>query len=351
MNPVLNAFLGLTFLGLSIAGTVLMYWLWGFPYDHEKYRSKAPPFLMAVHRIIGYLYVTIYIIMMWQMFPRLWNYQIEFSPRSSIHLSLGFLIGGILFLKFLVVRFFKHLESRLAPIFGTLLMLSTLLLVGLSVPMAFKEYQLRKSVAGGDIFSSENIDRMNLLISRANFPEDAPRAEMSDINFLLNGRKVLLSKCVQCHDLRIVLLKPRTPANWANTVRRMSERTVASPISSEEQWWVTAYLIALSPELQRGFKSKMEEDMALKEISFQIDLDEKTPIAPEKVESFRLREAKAVYELKCSGCHFLSNVENNPPQGIEDLNSLVSRMITNGLDASREEISKIIFYLSDKYVK
>ncbi len=313
MNPVLNAFLGLTFLGLSIAGTVLMYWLWGFPYDHEKYRSKAPPLLMAVHRIIGYLYVTIYIIMMWQMFPRLWNYQIEFSPRSSIHLSLGFLIGGILFLKFLVVRFFKHLESRLAPIFGTLLMLSTLLLVGLSVPMAFKEYQLRRSVAGGDIFSSENIDRINLLISRADFPEDAPRAEMSDINFLLNGRKVLLSKCVQCHDLRTVLLKPRTPVNWANTVRRMSERTVAAPISSEEQWWVTAYLIALSPELQRGFKSKMAEDMAPKEISSRSDLDKQPVIISEMMDSFRLGEAQNVYELKCSGCHFLSNVENNPP--------------------------------------
>ena len=91
--------------------------------------------------------------------------------------------------------------------------------------------------------------------------------------------------------------------------------------------------------------------MALKEISFQIDLDEKTPIVPEKVESFRLGEAQNVYELKCSGCHFLSNVENNPPQTIEDLNSLVSRMITNGLDATTEELSNIIFYLSETYVK
>ena len=351
MNPALNAMLGLTFLGLGIAGTLLMYWLWGFPYDHEKHKSKAPPSLMAVHRIIGYLYVAIYIIMMWQMFPRLWNYQIEFSPRSAIHLSFGFLIGGVLFLKFLVVRFFKHLESRLAPLFGTLLMLSTLLLVGLSVPTAFKEYQLRRSIVGGDVFSSENIDRINLLISRPDFPEDAPRAEMSDLNFLLRGRKVLLNKCVQCHDLRTVLLKPRTPANWANTVRRMSERTVAEPISIEEQWWVTAYLIALSPELQRGFKSKMEEDMAPKEISSQIYLDEEPPIFAESVESLRPDEAKNVYELKCSGCHYLSNVENKPPQTVDDVNSLVSRMVTNGLDASGDELSKIIFYLSETYAK
>ena len=39
MNPITNAILGISFLGLGIAGTVLMYWLWGFPYDQEKYKK------------------------------------------------------------------------------------------------------------------------------------------------------------------------------------------------------------------------------------------------------------------------------------------------------------------------
>ena len=345
MDPVLNAVLGLVFVGLAFAGTILMYWLWGFPYDHEKYKSEAPLSLRMVHRIIGYLYVAVYLILMWQMVPRLWNYQIEFPARTVIHLSFGMLIGIVLFLKFLVVRFFKHLESRLAPFFGTLLMISTILLAGLSVPMAFKEYQLRKRVAGGEIFSDQNIRRIERLVSEAGFSEDVPLADLSKEEFLLKGRKVLLRKCVQCHDLRTVLIKPRTPSNWVSTVKRMSERTVAEPIYKEEQWWVSAYLIALSPELHRGFRTKLEEDKS------GVSIKSASVLSESEVDKFSLTEATGVFEMKCSACHFLSNVVNNPPTSEVEVYSLVDRMILNGLEATESELSQIIFYLSETYTR
>ena len=345
MDPMLNAVLGIAFIVLAFAGTILMYWLWGFPYDHEKFKSEAPLSLRMLHRFIGYLYVIIYIILMWQMVPRLWNYQIEFPARTVIHLSFGFLIGIVLLLKILVVRFFKHLESRLAPFFGTLLMISTILLTGLSVPMAFKEYQLRKSVAGGEIFSDQNIKRIERLVSEAGFAEDVPLMDLSKIEFLLKGRKVLLRKCVQCHDLRLVLIKPRTPANWVSTVKRMSDRTVAEPIFKEEQWWVTAYLIALSPELHRGFKTKLEEE------KFDVTLKPASTLSGSETTIISLKEATTVYEMKCSGCHFLSNVENKPPTSKEEVYSLIDRMMLNGLQATETELNQIIFYLSETYTK
>ena len=69
MDPMLNAILGIAFVGLAFAGTILMYWLWGFPYDHEKFKSEAPVSLRMLHRVIGYLYIVIYLTLMWQMVP------------------------------------------------------------------------------------------------------------------------------------------------------------------------------------------------------------------------------------------------------------------------------------------
>jgi len=352
MNPITNAILGLSFLGLGIAGTVLMYWLWGFPYDHEKFRTGAPPYLLFIHRSIGYLYVIVYLLLMWQMVPRLWSYQIEFPARTVVHLSLGILIGGVLFLKVLVVRFFKHLESRFAPIFGTVLMLSTLLLVGLSVPMAFKEYQLRRNVSGGDVFSGENILRIKLIVPEAGFGSEVPLDEITDRESLMKGRKVLLNKCVQCHDLRTVLIKPRTPTNWVNLVKRMSERTVAEPIYEEEQWWVTAYLIALSPELQMGVTAKRESQKILPIGKIEMGSDPVIELPNESTRRiYDLNEVKPLFELKCSACHYLSNIENNPPKTGEEVQALLSRMIGNGLDISDSELDQIAFYLSETYTR
>ena len=38
---LLNIILGLLFLALAIANTLLMYHLWGYPYDYERHRSPA----------------------------------------------------------------------------------------------------------------------------------------------------------------------------------------------------------------------------------------------------------------------------------------------------------------------
>ena len=95
MGPIWNAVLGLIFWGLSVVATFLMYHLWGYPFDHETHKSDAPPGLMRLHRVIGYLYGLIYVILMWQMVPRLWNYQIEFPARTVAHLMLGMTVGVI----------------------------------------------------------------------------------------------------------------------------------------------------------------------------------------------------------------------------------------------------------------
>jgi hypothetical protein len=158
MDALVNAVLGLVFLGLALVGTFLMFKLWAYPFDHKTLKSEAPPFLVMLHRSIGYAYFAIYVYLMSQMAPRIWSYQIELPARTVAHMCLGLAIGAILIVKIAVVRFFKHLEGEMVPFLGTGLFVCTALLIGLSVP-----FTLRASYASyglsGNAFSQEGIDR------------------------------------------------------------------------------------------------------------------------------------------------------------------------------------------------
>src|SRR3990167_9505985 len=139
METWLNVGLGLLFLVTGLVNVLLMYRIWGYPYDKAALKSSAPRSLVLTHRASGYLFVLIYVYLMSQMLPRIWHYQIELPPRSVMHLTLGLAIGIILVVKIGIVRFFKHMESTLIPMLGTALLICTALLVGLSVQFVFKE--------------------------------------------------------------------------------------------------------------------------------------------------------------------------------------------------------------------
>ncbi len=106
-----NSLLGLMFVSLAATLTFLMFYVWKFPFDHEKSKSFAPPLAITFHRLLGYLFVVIYVYIMWNMVPRLWSYQIELPARTVVHLVLGILIGALLITKIVIVRFFKHIEA------------------------------------------------------------------------------------------------------------------------------------------------------------------------------------------------------------------------------------------------
>src|SRR5579862_8077826 len=159
MNIVISAALGIIFLGLGLAATFLMYYLWGFPFDKATRTSAAPRPLMRLHRILGYSYGVLYLFMMTQMVPRMWQYQVELPPRTVAHLILGFLIGAILIIKIAIMRFFRHFEEWM-PYLGTLLFVCTVLLLGLSLPTAFHEGSLAANAVGGSVYSSANRRRV-----------------------------------------------------------------------------------------------------------------------------------------------------------------------------------------------
>lgn len=53
--------LGIAF---GFSAMFLMYKLWGYPFDHEKHKSGAPRWAMALHRGLGYAFALLYIALM-----------------------------------------------------------------------------------------------------------------------------------------------------------------------------------------------------------------------------------------------------------------------------------------------
>jgi mono/diheme cytochrome c family protein len=349
LSALTNTILGLLFLVLGIAATFLMYHLWGYPFDHEKLKSSAPPRLMLLHRVLGYAYVAVYLILMTQMVPRLWRYQVEFPARTVVHLTLGMMVGVLLVIKIAIVRFFKHLEGTLIPLIGTVVMVCTVLLLGLSVPFSLRAIYLERHAPGGSAFGEENLRRVSMLLSRAQLPGELPPADLATTAGLHKGQSVLMTRCVQCHDLRTVLARPRTPNEWTDVVRRMSERSsVLQPITSQEQQYVIAYLIAISPELQQGVSNQRaasESHATAKEI-----VKSAGTTRPAMAE-FDLGQSRRIFETSCVQCHALSKVERNPPRTQKQAEELVARMVDNGLEAPEADLRQIIFYLKTTYAK
>ena len=349
MGAFENTILGIAFWVIGLANTLLMFKLWGYPFDHERLASSAPRSLMFVHRALGYAFLAIYVSLMVQMVPRLWAYQVELPARTVAHLVMGIAIGAALFVKILIVRFFRHLESSTAPILGIFLFICTTVLIGLSAPLALRETYMSRHVAAGTALGDRGVERVRTLLPGAGLPADIPLQQVASPLGLSQGRSVLLRKCVQCHDLRTILAKPRTPETWVDLVKRMAERSVFDAISETEQWYVTAYLVAISPDLQKSVQLKRQQERAqapagaLKRPAVQTT----APTPPREV--FDLAKAKSVFETTCNGCHSLSNVEQAPPTSEAAARDLVARMVDNGLSADQAKLEQIVGYLTRTY--
>ncbi len=377
MSTATSTIFGLIFLALGNASVFLMYKLWGYPFDHESRTSAAPKSLMFVHRAIGYAYLILYIFMMWHMVPRLWNYQVELPPRTVAHLMLGITIGVLLLVKISILRFFRHFEEAM-PYIGTGLLICTYLLIGLSVPFTLRESALRVK---GNVFSDASLQRTHARLEMAGLPSDAPLDQLASRRKLREGQDVLLKKCVQCHDLRTILARPRTPPDWVRTVDRMAIKPIiGEPITLEDQWTVSAYLIAITPELQVSAKEqrkqRMQASQAQNALAVLTNPDEvadepivnpdevivnpdEVIVNPDEVEetgetptedAYDPEAARELFEITCSLCHELSDVDNVPPTSEEETTELIARMIDNGLFLEEEDIKIIARYLNETYV-
>ncbi|MEM6291451.1 MAG: hypothetical protein AAGA54_09310 [Myxococcota bacterium] len=257
MSTSVSMWLGIAFLVLGITAVLLQAWLWNPKYWNEaEKKTYAPKPGLLVHRWVGIAFTVIYVVMMWEMVPRLWEYQVELPARTVIHATAAIVLGVLLFTKLIILWFFRHFEESM-PQLGFGILICTVIISVLSIPFA-----LRAEGVGVDAFDEQNVERVRRLLAKVEFRQEGVDVEeITSTDGLKRGRKVLVEDCVRCHDMRTILVRPRTASGWYKVVDRMTEKpsVFGEPTRPEDVPYVTAYLVAITPEIQESRKLEEED--------------------------------------------------------------------------------------------
>lgn len=185
--------------------------------------STAPRFWTNVHRGLGYQFLMIYLLLMSQMVPRLWRFEVSFDERIWTHAMLGAFVGVTLVTKILIIRRFRQFGHRL-PWFGGAICAATLLLLALVLPSAW----------------------------RLQSPLGMPSAKSMPLE--IAGRSLIVTKCTQCHGAGVILHEPRSLRGWERKIEKMRARSVQDPtriaVSPQDAEAISRYLLVIRGEVE-----------------------------------------------------------------------------------------------------
>lgn len=190
MNPLINAFSGVIFTSIGAAAAFIMIHLKGR--SRDRIHGKT---LVRAHRILGYVFIALYILMVVTMIIRISYYQDELSPRAILHVVFALSLVPLLAAKWLVARKYKLLTSRLFFL-GMTIFLFAFLLNAISAG----HYYLYRGAVSEVAISSIDKETMN-----------------EDI-----GRQLVAKKCAKCHTLERIFRSFKDEEGWTRTVNRMA---------------------------------------------------------------------------------------------------------------------------------
>ncbi len=248
MNPLITSLLGALFTLVGAGATLLMLELRGNPKDKEHNQR-----LVKAHRMLGYLFVIIFILMTVLMINKTGTYQEELSPRAILHITLGLLMVPLLLIKVLIVRRFKRLGSHLLG-FGIALFLTAFVLNG---------------VSAGYYFLHRSDIRYVSITARDTGVLDAGL-----------GRQLVTQKCIKCHSLERTFRSFKSEEGWTNTVNRMAVIDV--------------------PNI-RDFDAKQM-------IHYLVTQQKERESAEAQIQDLDTEIGRTLVERKCAACHTLDRV-------------------------------------------
>ncbi len=345
MSTTLSMWLGIAFLLLCIVAVLLQAWLWGPKYwDEQAKKTRAPKFWLRMHALAGYAYGSIYVVMMYFMLPRLWEYQYELPARTVIHAVLAIAIGVLLVCKIAILLFFRHFEEAM-PKYGFGLLVSTVAMTMLSVPYALRAHDLE-----GRTTDPGNVERVKKLMAEVEMEVPVDVATLVTEQAFERGREVLVRKCITCHDMRTVLAMPRTAKGWYTVNLRMLEKPAVfgDRLELEDVPFVTAYLVAITPEIQESAKHKRQQNrmvMARTDAIVAAVHDADTAAGP----PIDMVQAEALFQKKCIDCHEIDETEKHGGDDVAGWRSVVAAMVEEGTELTDEEANIITQYLAVKY--
>jgi mono/diheme cytochrome c family protein len=226
MSIYVTSGLGLAMAVIAVINALLMAWLWRFPMAPDPTRrdphgvSTAPRSWTNVHRALGYTFVLIYVVLLVEMVPRLWEFR-ETSVVTIIHALLGGIVGVLLVVKIAIIRFFRSLGGNLPWIGGSL-------------------------AAAAVVMNGVALVPIWVLLQP--FTPTTPE--------LAAGRDAVVANCFQCHGASIITREREDARGWDRETQRMqrfSNRMMGKrPIPEQERLLIVSYLAAVLAEDDDG---------------------------------------------------------------------------------------------------
>ena len=279
--------LGLAFVVLSGLNVWLVLEAWA-----RVKAAKASSRMLALHRIGGYLFIALFLVMAYFMLVRLRDSGGDASPVVTVHLALAMVLAPLLFIKVLIARYYKNQHGLLMPIGLTIFVLA---------------FGLIASTAGPYLARTSKIEQVS--IDPAHVPSVA--IDMNQAGDLMQKR------CSKCHTLDRIAGARKDEQGWLATVNRMRAMPGAA-ISEPDAQTIIAYLATQNRPAGSGTAVRMEV-------------------------------ARALVDLRCGRCHNLDRVYKTV-QTPEQWRATVTRMVdyaAGGAGALQPgEDQRILDYLS-----
>ena len=209
MNPLSNTITSTLFLIFGAAAVFSMLRLFG------SNKSQNPQRLKVIHKVSGWIFVLLYILMFITMITRIEGYWEDSSARIILHVALAVALFFLLLLKILIPRFFPKLGKHLFAL-GISVYLTGFILVAIT--------------AGYYVIWTF---RANPYIYHSGMNEHMLDERM--------GKEFFITKCSTCHALDSIMAF-RSVESWEEIVNRMVE--FAEPrIKPDEGKQILHYLV------------------------------------------------------------------------------------------------------------
>ena len=188
LHPTINFAMGVAMTCVGIAAALLQAWLWTFPMAPDPTGrdpngvTTAPRFWRYTHRLLGYLFVALYLTLLSQMLPRLFRFEAEaWTPSAIIHAVLGVAILPLFLIKVGILRRWQRHGKKL-PLIGTALAALAVAAMAMVTPSF-------RAVSGGDA----------------------------------QGAALVGERCFSCHGASRILTEDGDLRDWLKTLEDMSE--------------------------------------------------------------------------------------------------------------------------------
>ena len=134
MIPASTLLGAVSFAGLAAVSAITM-----FEASRPSRTPEARSRLIAAHRIAGYLFVIFFVVMLWNMLPRMAGISFSEVPSSVVvHVTCALALAPVLVSKIAIARRYQHWHSLLAPLGLAILVISFVTVALPAVPIILR---------------------------------------------------------------------------------------------------------------------------------------------------------------------------------------------------------------------